>query len=604
MTDQPESPQTEQTATAYNRLRRLQEHNRSNLPAVMAHRATSTFTLHDEPSPREAHQRVLVIVYPQDPFVGEPEVRTMDAVDIRPGLVNARVQVTDAGRGQQAQPDEEGNYFYWPGDPRFDQVNVFYFTTFTLRMYERYARRALPWAFSAPRITVDPDSGNQANAFYSEQERLIGFHSFKVGGERISTAHSADIINHEAGHAVLDGLRDLYNESFGKGPGAFHESFADISAMLVALHDDSLIRRLLEWTNDSLDMDNFVTRVAEHLNHVLNGEGEAHVESGMIYLRNAFNDFTWQPFDALEYNPAEPEFTLGRQPHNYSRLFTGAFYDMLVGVYERIRADTPPHIAIYRARDIMGHLLVYAIELGPVGEFDFSDMARVFLTAEQVLYGGRYQDVLAQVFEKRGILSRDVVEGHQAARQHLPRLTLPETINSALASALFLEEQIIPTCKLDPTTEYVPLAAYRNADGRAFLTYLVSERITLEGAEYGEFDGAMVDLFGGLTLGFDYDDRLVSLCNRLVSEEDKRQVRVLIADLIQHGLITRDFFNPRQLLRGLAPQGIAISDEFTVTTGRGRLVKFPLIWDDFSPPKLGLPAFLRRALEWRLRDGQ
>src|SRR5690606_34563322 len=223
-----------QTVAAVNRLRRLQEQNLSNIPAMIAQRALGTFTLQEDAPSEESLGEVRVLVYPQDPFIGEPEVRIMQKRDIRPGLVNSRVRIRDS-RANPAQPDEDGNYLYWPDTPEFDQVNCFYYTTFTLRMYERYAQRELPWSFPLPRIDVDPHIGNGANAFYSEQDRLIGFYSFEANGQSFNAAQSADVISHETAHAVLDGLRDLHNESFGLGPSAFHESFGDMTSVLVAL---------------------------------------------------------------------------------------------------------------------------------------------------------------------------------------------------------------------------------------------------------------------------------------------------------------------------------------------------------------------------------
>ena len=179
----------------------------------------STFTLQPEPAPDVASSTVFVTVYPQNPFVGEPEIRRMLAKEIQPGLTNSRVQVQDSA-GVVAEPDNAGHYLYWPGTPEFDQVSAFYYTTFTLRMFERYAHRMIPWSFPTPRITIDPHVGDAANAFYNEQERLLGFHTFDdSAGQKHSTAQSADIVAHEAAHAVLDGLRDLSNESFGWGQG-------------------------------------------------------------------------------------------------------------------------------------------------------------------------------------------------------------------------------------------------------------------------------------------------------------------------------------------------------------------------------------------------
>ena len=384
---------TDERLAAYNRLRLLQEQNLSNIPAKIAQRAMSTFTLDTEPEPQDAMRDTRVVVYPQDPFVGKPEIRRMYTQDVRPGLSNLRVRIRDTV-DIVAQPDTDGNYLYWPDTPEFDQINTFYYATFTLRMHERYARRELPWAFPATRIDIDPHAGDGANAFYNERERLLGFYSFQVNGQVFNAAQSADVISHETAHAVLDGLRDLHNESFGLGPMAFHESFGDMTAVLVSLHDDSLITRLLEWTKGDLRVQNFIAAVAENVARGLSEQEQEHAHEHTLYLRNAINGLKALPFDDLPAHPKDPETELGRESHNYSRLFTGAFYDIFVGIYEQMSVTMAPLIAITRARDVMGRMLICAVELGAVGEFDFSDMAKAFLAADQVLNNGSYSAIL------------------------------------------------------------------------------------------------------------------------------------------------------------------------------------------------------------------
>jgi hypothetical protein len=572
-------PITENEVAAYRRFQRLQEHSRSNIPAMLAQRATSTFTLHNEPAPAEANDQVLVVVYPQDPFVGEPEVRTMSATDIGPGLVNSRVKIhTDDGK--TAQPDSDGNYLFWPGSPEFDQVNSFYYTTFTLRMYERYARRALPWSFPTPRITVHPQAGNNANAFYSEQERMLGFHSFELNGKTVSTAQSADIVSHETGHAILDGLRDLYNESFGLAPNAFHEGFGDITAMLVAMHDDSLIRHLLDWTKGNLRTTNFVAEVAEQLTNVLISSNETpYLRGHTIYLRNAINELQNMPFDALPYTATNPVTELSREGHNYSRLFTGVFYDIFAGIYDQMKADIPAHIAIYRARDIAAYLLVCSIESGPVGEFDFGDMAKAFLASDLTLYDGQHQKILIDAFDNRNILEAREAQDFVATTLALPAVTLPETINSALAAALFLEEKIVPALKLSTYAELVPLTAYKNATGYAFLSYFSSQEVTLEGDQFGHINGAKIDLFGGLTLMFGADGRLRSVMHRPIVAEDIRQIKSLTADLIRDERIVENF--ELHLSQGILPEALLISAELSEEriSPDNRLVRYPVKFD-------------------------
>src|SRR5689334_12353544 len=106
---------------AYLRLRRLQQHNSSDIPALIAGRAATAFTLQSDAAPLAPARDVNVLVYPQDPFVSTPEVRVMNGNDIQLGLANTRVRMEDS-RGELAKPDAEGNYLHWPGSPEFDQV--------------------------------------------------------------------------------------------------------------------------------------------------------------------------------------------------------------------------------------------------------------------------------------------------------------------------------------------------------------------------------------------------------------------------------------------------------------------------------------------------
>jgi hypothetical protein len=584
---------TDENRAAYSRLRRLQEHTLSDLPAQIAQRAMSSFTLHDEPLPEESTADVRVVVYPQDPFVSEPEVRIMAARDIKPGLINARVRIRDSA-GEPAQPDENGNYFFWAGTREFDQINAFYYATFTLRMYERYARRELPWSFPAARIDVDPHIGNGANAFYSEQDRLLGFLTLHHNSETFVTAQSADIVSHETAHAVLDGLRDLYNESFGLGGMSFHESFGDMTAVLVALHDDSLISRLLDWTKGDLRLNNFIAAVAENIGKAtkVNAQLEEHVQEHTYYLRNSINDFKNEAFEKLPYRAKNYELELARESHNYSRLFTGAFYDILVGMYEKLRAEMPPRIAIHRGRDHMGQLLVAAIEAAPVGEFTFEDMAKAFLAASSVGTNGDYLDILIKVFADRRILSTREANKFVKSLAKLPDLRLPKSINSALASARFLEEQVAPKLRIPNNANLTPLSAYRNAAGTAYLTYFSHQRIVLKGRQYKQFDGSHVDSFGGLTLMFDPKGKLRSAFYRPVTNEDGKQISALTAELIAHGLIAHSLTGEGEEGAALymvetSPKGLWVPEipddlpleQLPTSLPPNKLVKFPVNFD-------------------------
>ncbi len=588
------------TQSMLNHLRRLQHQMRADVPAEYAKKALRTFTAQSDTVPDDAPpEPVRVIVYPQDPFVGEPEIREMDPRDIRPGLRNARVRsVSD----NPVQPDENGDYMYWPGVPQFDEVNAFYYTTFTLRMFERYAARALPWAFAAPQLLVDARAGRGANAYYNETTRMLGFFSFEVNGETVNTAQSADVVSHEAAHAVLDGLRDLYNESFGLGTAAFHESFGDMTAVLVALHDDSLVRRLLDWTQGDLHTDNFITKVAEQLTEsamvVYSGNAE-HIEDHTVYLRNALNKFRRMPFDDLPYLPDDPAFNLGRESHNYSRLFTGAFYDLLVTLYDYHRESSPPRIAIHRARDLVGILLTTAIEIGPVGEMNFADMARAILSADMLLHDGQHTQYINEAFAARGILSRADANTHSAAQRALPEIIMPPDVDSALEAGIYLAEVLAPALGL-PDEMFTPMAAIKNRRGHRVLTFFTSRALTLSGPEFDRYDGATIDVFGGLTLAFDDTGQLRTSVYRPVSDEDIRQIKIMTAELIRYGLVTDNL----RTLDGVHDADIPVPEvvpellylptlNLPGSDEPAKLVRTPMIFDSVTKPLHELGAYLR-----------
>jgi hypothetical protein len=281
----------------------------------------------------------------------------------------------------------------------------------------------------------------------------------------------------------------------------------------------------------------------------------------------------------------------------------------LIGVYEKLRSKPADRVAIHRTRDIVGNMLICAVELGPVGELDFGDMAKAFLAADSMLYEGKHLDVLKSVFNKRGILPLADADAYLAELTKLPDLRLPDTIDSALSAALFFEEKIVSSLKLPSDLELVPMSAYRNAKGQAYLTYFSHRQITLEGGQYQQFNGSHVDVFGGLTLAFDKSGRLRSICLRPVSDEDIRQITISTAELIKDGRIVAGAQmsgmasdKPLHLLPG-NPKGLwlanppVIADEpVTLAATEPKLVKFPVIFDRMRHP---VPDFISYLSAWR-----
>ncbi len=171
-------------------------------------------------------------VYLQDPLVGkeDPKFGFDDECYVRwePGLADgptsARFAVVDYNGdtghvAPKAQWDVDNDRFLDPdgkaldkgniGPLQFHQVNVWAVLQRALSFFEegQGLGRRIPFGFDGNRLIVVPHAGYGRNAFYDRTSKSLQFYYFDHEGERVYTCLSTDIINHEFGHAVLDGIR-------------------------------------------------------------------------------------------------------------------------------------------------------------------------------------------------------------------------------------------------------------------------------------------------------------------------------------------------------------------------------------------------------------
>lgn len=175
---------------------------------------------------------------------------------IQPGPINEYLEVIDI--------DPPSRQFYQPvdlnapevlaqeglppseGDPRFHQQMVFAVAMKTIKLFERALGRKVLWAptwddkeatyVPTRKLRVYPHALREANAYYSRTKKALLFGYFNTtnrsaGANWIFTALSHDIIVHETTHAILDGLHPRYAEPTSTDSLAFHEAFADITAL-------------------------------------------------------------------------------------------------------------------------------------------------------------------------------------------------------------------------------------------------------------------------------------------------------------------------------------------------------------------------------------
>jgi hypothetical protein len=315
-----------------------------------------------------------------------------------------------------AFPDAEGHFDYLtPGTKQFETAHLFGTVRFVLDIWEGYFGRRIPWHsekhFDAIELTILPSLENA----YS------GYGFLELGGDRKNGGYKPfslnfDVIAHEVGHAII------YSEVGVPDPGnatgeyfGFHESAADLVALISSLHFNSLVDHLLENTRGNLYVLNSVNRMAEL--------------SGNKQIRIAANDVRLSKFAKGWV-----------KEHKLSQPLTGAFFDIFVDIFHECLVDygciSPEmedlsdkllatseyepvmqelfdgaysihsekfKLALIDARDIMGTYLADTWRDLDKNDLNFVDVARMFEEIDERHTQGRFKKLIRGNFDIRDI---------------------------------------------------------------------------------------------------------------------------------------------------------------------------------------------------------
>jgi hypothetical protein len=269
------------------------------------------------------------------------------------------------------------------------------------------------------------DEGEDLNAYYDRQA-LNFFHGSSPDGVVYSGA-SPDIVCHEMGHAILDSLKPLLWDAGSQEAAAFHESFADCSAILSDLQLPSLRTAILADTGGHLYRSSRLSRLAEQLGAAIRAQAPDAVDSDC--LRNAVNSFNYA--DPSTLPGRAPASQLSSEPHSFSRLFTGAFFEALAGMLGVHAADpaAPTADELGEVSIHMRDIMVAAIVNAPVVSNFMAQVAAGMVTASGDV-NPAYPEVLKGVFIHRSILSL------QAGVMATSRYAVPVTMTAASARSL------------------------------------------------------------------------------------------------------------------------------------------------------------------------
>ena len=271
-------------------------------------------------------------------------------------------------------------------------------------------------------LGVSLDKGVDLNAYYDRTE-LAFFHE-TLGQITYYSGESPDVVCHEMGHACLDAHRpELFDAPFIEA-GAFHESFGDMCAILSALQLPSVRTVALKALKDYKP--SALSRCAEQLGEAIRKVDQPAVDKDC--LRNAYNAFKY--VDPQTLPDSAPATALCAEVHSFSRVFTGAFYEILSGMLN-IRSKTPTEAILASVATDMAQLLIDATAAAPVQPDYFSQVAAHMIDADTSRFAGKYRSALVTTFVKRLLVPKTAV---QAGTDHTAKAAMKAAVASSMAT--------------------------------------------------------------------------------------------------------------------------------------------------------------------------
>lgn len=291
------------------------------------------------------------------------------------------------------------------GNKEYRAANIHVAIATSINQIQSMVRRSRPpihkWAGTS-NLEIVPDNGKMLNAYYNRRGLYFFHEKDPITKKVIYTGDSTDIVTHELGHALLDAMRPDFWSVQALEIWAFHEAFADIVAMLHLMQFDEAMLKALEETNGTMKTSNNISRLAEEMGITIQ-----HYTTGSKYtgsaigLRDAVNEFKY--IDPRKLPKEGPDSKIFAECHSFGRIFAGAWYDLLVGIYEKESVGKDPLDALKMARDIAGGYLMKAIPQTPRVVKYHDAIAKAILVADKS-QGGKYREIIQKVWNDRNLI--------------------------------------------------------------------------------------------------------------------------------------------------------------------------------------------------------
>jgi len=343
---------------------------------------------------KTSSKTAFIYTWPNDPESGLKAIKRPVPELVR-GLLPFGIQGTAPKAGA-----------YDAGSSQFRYWNCAHAVERARKLWQPHLPENLKWP-DAESVEINLHADPDLNAFYDRKS--LTFHHARIKGRAVHTADSPDVVAHETGHAMLDALRpDLWDAALDE-VAAFHESFADLTALLSALQQEEIAAAVLKETGGMLYSDSVVSRFAVQFGRAVHAINPASAPADC--LRNAVNSFFYR--EPIHLPPMAPHHELSSEPHSFSRLFTSGFFEGMAAMLKSISSSPTTEDVMQVSRDA-ATLLAKAVKSAALTVSFYSEIAAQIIWADTALFQGKYEEALRSSFVRRGILSLEAARSLRA----------------------------------------------------------------------------------------------------------------------------------------------------------------------------------------------
>jgi hypothetical protein len=314
------------------------------------------------------------------------------------------------------EPGPDGHFDHLePGTPQFDAAHLFGAARFTLDVWERYFDRPIAWHFGEDFDRLELSIMPAVDNAFMGWGFLEAGAAFEDGASRPYWLNF-DVIAHEIGHGIIYSevgmpVDDIDNaEYFG-----FHESAADLSAMIASLHFDSVVNGLLDNTSGNLYSFNRLNRFAEtteskQIRVAANDSRLSDFAAGWDSEHKLSQPLTGAMFDVLIDVFHENLLDAGLIPPEMEDLSDRLegdprYGDILQGQFDALYGQNPQGFkdALLLARDYLGTYLADAWRMLDPRTISYKGVGNALIDVDEEITGGRFARIIKVNFEMRDI---------------------------------------------------------------------------------------------------------------------------------------------------------------------------------------------------------